>query len=83
MWYVQGRDIGLQEDVNGVLTVTPGGGLGKGERAGTKGKGGAKHEACDLVSNKEVVCEGLGSRCRENLSGGENIVWEIGGSGRR
>ena len=80
---MQGGDIGLQEEVDSVLTVTPGGGLGKGERAGTKGKSWAKHEACDLVSNKEVVCEGLGSRCGENLSGGEDIMWEIGGSRRR
>ena len=57
--------------------------MGKSKRAGTKGKGGAKHEACNLVSNEEIVCERLGSKCGENLSGGKLIVWKIGGTGRR
>ena len=65
----------LQEDVNGVLTIAKGSGLGKCERAGTKWEGGAKHKACNLVSDKEIVAECLGSKCGKNLSGGELIVW--------
>ncbi len=36
-----------------------------------------------MVSNEEIVCERLGSKCGENLSGGKLIVWKIGGTGRR
>ena len=57
--------------------------MGKSEGAGAKGKGGAEHEACDLVRNEEIVCERLGSKCGENLPGGKLIMWKIGGTGRR
>ena len=57
--------------------------MGECERAGAEWKGGAEHEACDLVSDKDIMIESLGSMCGENLPGGELIMWKIGGTGRR
>ena len=64
------------------MTITKGSGLGKCERASTEWKGGAKHEACNSVSDKEIMIECLGFTCGKNLSGSELVVWEIGGSRR-
>ena len=57
--------------------------MGKGKGAGAKGKGGAEHKTCDLVRNEEIVCERLGTKCGENLPGGELIMWEMSGTGGR
>ena len=68
--------------MKGVLTITKRSGLGKCERASTEWEGGAKHEACNLVSDKEIMIECLGSTCGKNLSGSELVVWEVGRSRR-
>ena len=59
-----------------MLTITKGSGLGKCERAGTKWEGGAKHEACNLVSDKEVMCDLERIPGEEDLSCGEGVRWE-------
>ena len=48
--------------------------MGECERTGTTWEGGAKHKACDLVSDKEIMIECLGSTRGKNLHGTEFVV---------
>ena len=64
------------------MTIPKGSCLGECERAGTEWKGGAEHEACDLVSDKQIMIECLGFTCGKNLPGSKLVVWEVSGSRR-
>ena len=64
------------------MAIPKAGSLRECERASAEWKGGAEHEAGDLVSDEEIMIESLGFASRKNLSGGEVVVWEIAGPRR-
>ena len=57
--------------------------MGKGKGTGAKRKGGAEHEICDLVGDEEIMCKRVSTRRGKNLPGGELVVWNVSGTGRR
>ena len=64
------------------MAIPKAGSLRKCERASAEWKGGAEHEAGDLVSDEEIMIESLGFASRKNLSGGEVVGWEVAGPRR-
>ena len=64
------------------MAIPKAGSLRECERAGAEWKGGAEHEAGDLVSDEEIMIEGLGFASRKDLSGVEVVVWEVAGPRR-
>ena len=59
------------------MAVPKAGSLRECERASAEWKGGAEHEAGDLVSDEEIMIESLGIASRKDLSGCEVVVWEV------
>ena len=60
-----------------MVAIPKAGSLRKCERASAEWKGGAEHEAGDLVSDKEIMVESLGVASRKDPSGGEVVVWKV------
>ena len=58
------------------MAIAVAGGLQKCERAGSNGKNRAQREACNLVSDEEVMCDWERITGGEDLSCGEGVRWE-------